>query len=741
MWGWLAQTSGDVGVHFTEFLSGCLDFLNRLFIDPMVLPNDGFGLGQLCFLLLVYGYIAFLAAKVMTIGAELMMMVPAWKRWVPPVVLPILNAFPEAVLLFITGFVDHPRSAVAIGLGTLTGTTVLAIIAPTVIVILAGRVSVLQVPKGHGDPGGKEELGQSAKDRVKTSPRDEKVMQEGGWVCNYDPDSHCDIIEEIKADHKEDSHKGSGGGHGHGGHDAHGHGHGHGQGHSCGSAHRKLLKIHDWSLTRSAVEPNEIVSHNAPLVLLSLLPYTFLLIPAFMEFYQAPDGAANVERALLWTALVLCYFCFAVYVVWARSQADNDPVTQARADEMRAQALEENRLTFRQVVEELLKEMEDKRKAFAKKKHPDERTGHEATALDDSIPEETLEGVMTILRPYFEELDANKSGSLSTAEVSVLLQRLGEDNSDKAVRAFMDHVDADRSGQVDFTEFCVGIIDFMGGKITTTGPTGQRTMTLEEENFNKWKSFRTHSEEHALAAAGISLDDEKDLNRALLKIKIKGCLYAIVGGILAFLMAEPMILVCYKGGIVLQTEGLHVSPFLLALVVVPLVNLVSEFFMAWDHATKQTVATATLVLGEMEGATIVHNTLCLGSLILAIVNFNVNRLGKVGPHGETFNEILMWTYKAETLTLIIFQSTVFMVFWFKKRWYLYDVIWLLLMLPFCLGLLYGLAWAFGRGEIGAKAMEHAMHHGGGDHGGGGIQHEGGHGDLQAAGHGGHGHFI
>lgn len=53
------------------------DFLSKLFVSPEDLPDNGYGIVQLLFLLIVYGYILSYASNMISDGSELLLLIPA----------------------------------------------------------------------------------------------------------------------------------------------------------------------------------------------------------------------------------------------------------------------------------------------------------------------------------------------------------------------------------------------------------------------------------------------------------------------------------------------------------------------------------------------------------------------------------------------------------------------------------------------------------------------------------------
>lgn len=60
----------------------------------------------------------------------------------------------------------------------------------------------------------------------------------------------------------------------------------------------------------------------------------------------------------------------------------------------------------------------------------------------------------------FKKLDADRSGTISTEELSAGLKSQGYNLSDAEVHQLLEEVDVDKSGYIDFDEFMATLIDW-----------------------------------------------------------------------------------------------------------------------------------------------------------------------------------------------------------------------------------------------------------------------------------------
>eukprot|EP00756_Hemistasia_phaeocysticola_P013635 Hpha_TRINITY_DN15292_c8_g11::TRINITY_DN15292_c8_g11_i1::g.68367::m.68367 len=121
------------------------EFIENLFIDPSILPQDGFGLVQLATLGAVYGYVLLSASNMISDGSELLLLTK-YASLVGPVVLPILGAIPDGAMIMFSG---TSQKQLAVGVGALAGSTIMLLTIPWGLASISGRVSCKNGDKGY----------------------------------------------------------------------------------------------------------------------------------------------------------------------------------------------------------------------------------------------------------------------------------------------------------------------------------------------------------------------------------------------------------------------------------------------------------------------------------------------------------------------------------------------------------------------------------------------------------------
>ena len=104
------------------------------------LPEGGYGVFQLLFLMACYGYFLFNGANLIGDGAELLLLVPSMEGIVGTLVLPILGAVPDGAMVFFSGIGPTAQTQLSVGMGALAGSTIMLLTVPWFLSILAGRV-------------------------------------------------------------------------------------------------------------------------------------------------------------------------------------------------------------------------------------------------------------------------------------------------------------------------------------------------------------------------------------------------------------------------------------------------------------------------------------------------------------------------------------------------------------------------------------------------------------------------
>mmetsp|Transcript_73078 Transcript_73078/g.115220 ORF Transcript_73078/g.115220 Transcript_73078/m.115220 type:complete len:594 (+) Transcript_73078:86-1867(+) len=150
---------------------------STFFIDPI-----GMNALQLFWAFLAYGYVLFVSANMIGDGAELLLLIPDYKDLVASVVLPILGAVPDGMMVLFSGIgpLMVAQENVAVGVGSLAGSTIMLLTLPWVLSFYGGRVDF----DSNGSPDAAYDQKKSQRDTPAVGFFSKGVEFEAGAVAN-----------------------------------------------------------------------------------------------------------------------------------------------------------------------------------------------------------------------------------------------------------------------------------------------------------------------------------------------------------------------------------------------------------------------------------------------------------------------------------------------------------------------------------------------------------------------------
>lgn len=132
-----SMTREEVGEKSWDFLEGSSFPFFTFNAEKLPVP-------QLIFTFLIYGAILYFAAGTLSEGAELLLHIPSLSGIVGSVVLPVLGGVPDGMMVLFSGIGPtlKAQNQLDVGMGALSGSTIMLLTIPFFLSIFAGRVTI-----------------------------------------------------------------------------------------------------------------------------------------------------------------------------------------------------------------------------------------------------------------------------------------------------------------------------------------------------------------------------------------------------------------------------------------------------------------------------------------------------------------------------------------------------------------------------------------------------------------------
>eukprot|EP00923_Selenidium_pygospionis_P005428 GHVN01009126.1.p1 GENE.GHVN01009126.1~~GHVN01009126.1.p1 ORF type:complete len:347 (-),score=34.95 GHVN01009126.1:227-1267(-) len=345
--------------------------------------------------------------------------------------------------------------------------------------------------------------------------------------------------------------------------------------------------------------------------------------------------------------MIVCGVGFIWYLWREFSRVDDSVVVQAKATEIRIQAISGKTMTLKGVMYELL---------LLQRQH----NGSEERLLYTPMPAARL-AMSNLLKPFFQHLDYDKSGQLDKAESRTLFYELIGNPTEKEIDLYFSLADSDGSGYIEFEEF----VDMMIKYVVNMEEEIKRSHTMME----RAKSGSQHSLEEEEDEKDEVPDDLAHLSPAQQKKRVlyRAFYLMLFGTLTVLIFSDPMVDVLSEVG-----KRTGIPAFYVSFVFAPLASNASEIIAAFLYAKKKTRKSVDISFSTLCGAASMNNTFVLG-IFLAIVYF----------------KNLVWVYGTETLAILLIQLAIGMISQ-KEIQYLWLGFVALLLYPLSLALVAGL---------------------------------------------------
>ena len=426
---------------------------------------------------------------------------------------------------------------------------------------------------------------------------------------------------------------------------------------SDGAAQYSRRREEGGGLRDRGVTPNDTIRQNAYVMVATALIYLVIQGPAFAYSTDTSDAALEaVGHAEHWYALVglvvsVVAFCLYLLLMMRQSSSEtNEYLINATA----LKAIQEKgSLTLAGVIAPIIADCVDRAAAAGAK-------GSQNVLEKALLDNEGKRKLHALLKPFFKKYDANGDGEISTTELILLLDDVGERGiTQLEAQHWMEKLDPNRSGAIGTDHLADAMLRYIAEKVKEQSTRDDEPPTPVAKPDEPRKGFKSHPGSYAppaaggvapAAAAAAEEEDEEEEEeeempeefKALtpkqqqVMIKKKACLLMGAGTFLVLTFSDPMVDVMSNMG-----ERLGVPAFYIAFILAPLASNASELLASLSYASKKTKKTITVSLSSLEGAACMNNTFCLG-IFMALI----------------YAKGLVWKFTAETLAILVVELCV-----------------------------------------------------------------------------------
>lgn len=377
-------------------------------------------------------------------------------------------------------------------------------------------------------------------------------------------------------------------------------------------------------LTETGVALTEAVQHGGILMVVTLVPYFLIQVPAF--FLHGPK--AEISRGEHWWSLSGLVICLAGLTLYMHLQLQISRDGQDRDKRMAVmkKVLKKGAMSLFGAVAESVREQERLLAADAASEY------QSLSQQKDYPPPAIASYLKEVLADAFRTYDNNQDGELDKHETKVFFNDFHETISEEEMDELFTKYDTDQSGFISLDEF-IGLAYALiksqeKGKKRNSAPShraGATSDALAESAFSDVEQEEVPEE---------FTDLSPDKQQAAIKSRAFWMLLA--GAVLVVLFSDPMVDVMQEIAV-----RAHMSPFYVSFILAPLASNASEVISSMYYAGKKTGKTITVSLSTLEGAACMNNTFCL-SIFMGLIFFRG----------------LAWQYTAETISIIFVEIVV-----------------------------------------------------------------------------------
>jgi Ca2+/Na+ antiporter len=415
-----------------------------------------------------------------------------------------------------------------------------------------------------------------------------------------------------------------------------------------------------YEFTRTGVGLQEAVHHGGVLMVVTLLPYLLIQVPAL--FLHGPtQEVAKGEHWWSFLGLVICLLGLTLYMK-LQLQISKDGENRDKRMAVVKKVLQKGSMSLSGAIAESVRDQELRIASIASQaatEYQSINSPHSTTAAPGGggsfadteghpmlYPSPAVVAYLKeVLSDAFLTYDYNGDGELDMRETCVFFRDFHETISDDEMEVLFRKYDTDQSGFISFDEF-IGLAYTLIKTQDKKKRNGSSNNTPAANDAHSNRSVVAQTNEAIAETAFADIEQEEvpeeftDLSpeEQQSAIKLRAFYMCATGAVLVVFFSDPMVDVMQEIAV-----RAHVSPFYVSFVLAPLASNASEVISSMYYASKKTGKTITVSLSTLEGAACMNNTFCL-SIFMGLIFFRG----------------LAWQYTAETVAIIISEVVVAM---------------------------------------------------------------------------------
>lgn len=375
----------------------------------------------------------------------------------------------------------------------------------------------------------------------------------------------------------------------------------------------------------TGVAITEAVKHGGVLMVITLLPYLLIQVPAL--FLHGPTE--EVAQGEHWWALVGLLICLAGLTLYMHLQLKISRAGEDRDKRMAVmkKVLKKGQMSLSGAIAHTLREKERQMATSA-------ASEYQSLNQDSRYPPPAVaQYLKEVLADAFRSYDANGNGELDKIETQTFFRDFHETISDDEMDELFLKYDTDRSGFISLDEFiglAYTLIKAQEKRVKCELDYSRRSVKKTSDALAESAFADIEEEEIPAEFTDLPPDDQQAA------IKKRAFWMLLAGAVLVVVFSDPMVDVMQE----IAIRG-HMSPFYVSFILAPLASNASEVISSMYYASKKTSKTITVSLSTLEGAACMNNTFCL-SIFMGLIFFRG----------------LAWQYTAETVSIIFAEVVV-----------------------------------------------------------------------------------